>query len=669
MKKRILPALLALCMVMSLLPVTVFAEEGDSSGTPTATKCDCTDTGCTNQNHSNAAQGTQCSQDVAEGKSKCEGCQSYADSKDDNKDDEGEDTPTPAAKCATCQCDLSVCTECKAATEDPKADAVCGCAADPCGAPGCNKTKCTNKACDNFDKVVDVPHTCMITKDCAAGRNNNGTKTECTKATHETDCGNVCGVLGCTKTKGHVENGEDDTAKKHSVTDKCTHDKGCAVDANDPTKHQAGCPVIAKVEADETHRVATFEKTYDLYLACACTTHKADGDKEHGAGSSACPNDVASEKGPHFTYTVKFDFQYEIKMDSKDSTKVDEAATEAPTNKKPSEAQITAAKKAAEDVLKTKNEGALCPTCAKAVAGVQGKECTGAVRCPVPADGKHKDDCLSLCTHNDSCGNSVGVPEAHQIWYRVEKIVANDNNEVKGTYADRADAVALLNSLRAAAEEAESNDKYQLIAVHCPKAGVADSTVLGADDEVTTEPTDPEDKAPEKAEDFTDVAADAWYAEELTALMEKKVFVGNADKTFNPTGNVTGAELVVLLSRVAGEELVTTGAEWNKAATEWAAEAGYTEGLEVTTTEKLTRQDVILVLWRAAGKPESEQSLEDFADAEGLEGDYLSAMKWAVEKEIIKGDGDTGALKADANITRAEMVAVLTRYDKAVNAK
>ena len=48
-----------------------------------------------------------------------------------------------------------------------------------------------------------------------------------------------------------------------------------------------------------------------------------------------------------------------------------------------------------------------------------------------------------------------------------------------------------------------------------------------------------------------------------------------------------------------------------------------------------------------------------------LEGDYLSAMKWAVEKGIIKGDGDTGALKADANITRAEMVSVLTRYSNA----
>lgn len=654
MKKRILPALLALCMVMSLLPATVFAEKGDSSDTPTATKCDCKDTGCTNQKHSNAAQGTQCSQDVAEGKSKCEGCQSYADSKDDNKDDEGEDTPTPAAKCATCGCEVTADSDCKISGKFEAKETVCAHDGEDETAgtrdAECKYAVCTNMDCTKYGKNVlkTHDHEDVSAGNCSDGGKFNSKKANCAGSTHYAGCPKKCEVEACNKIKDHED------SHGGSV---CTNDSRCPVGvdtAANVAAHKATCPVVANVEAGEGKEYYTYEKTYDVTdLTCACAT------EAHG-------HEAMCGKALEGTYSISVKVEIDEGL-ANDAAKKAAAETGAATN------GINTAKEKALAAWKaehTVDDKLLCADCVKAIANSENRACTGTVDCPIADDGAHKDDCLSLCTHNDSCGNSVGVPEAHQVWYRVEKVVAGGDNEVKGTYADRADAVALLNSLRAAAEEAESNDKYQLIAVHCPKAGVADSTVLGATDEgETTDPTDPEDKAPEKAEDFTDVAADAWYAEELTALMEKKVFVGNADKTFNPAGNVTGAELVVLLSRVAGEELVTTGAEWNKAATEWAAEAGYTEGLEVTTTGKLTRQDVILVLWRAAGKPESEQSLEDFADAEGLEGDYLSAMKWAVEKEIIKGDGDTGALKAETNITRAEMVAVLTRYDKAVNAK
>ena len=110
MKKRILPALLALCMVMSLLPMAVFASSEGGSGTTT------------------------------------EGGQTTgSEGKDETKTDE---TTTPAAKFCKCGCPIA---EEKKAEEDAAAvsEAVaagCGkCIENDCG---CEKAQLTDDACD-----------------------------------------------------------------------------------------------------------------------------------------------------------------------------------------------------------------------------------------------------------------------------------------------------------------------------------------------------------------------------------------------------------------------------------------------------------------------------------------------------------------------------------------
>ena len=538
MKKRILPALLALCMVMALLPATVFAYE-------TTDTCVCNSTDHSGTNNA-------CSNTI------------------------GNDGDTTKGLCASC-------------------------------AGHTQRTQCTDSDCQNLDKFHEGNHTynCTCADEASCAGDHSGHTATYTAAT-----------------------------KGAGLCDSCT----------------------AAAPTPEEPEQKTYTETVEaVELTCTCGLNHSEAgvhDRET-EGETACTNTK--------TQNVTVSFEYDVEL-ADSATEEEKTAWQEGYN---------SAKNSAVNAYKA---AWLCDACTKD----ETKACTGTVDCTSQA---HKDDCLSQCTMDGTCENTTGNPAAHKETYTATVTVVD--NGTAGAPADIAGGPfysyeSIRTAIDAKVDELQESEedghtyKYTTIVTvhHCLKAGVSDSVILGGDDETTdpTDPTDPEVKAPEKAEDFSDLKGDEWYAEELTALMEKGVFKGSLDDgkySFNATGNVTGAELVVLLSRVAGEDLVTTGTEWNKAATEWAAEAGYTEGVDITTTGKMTRQDVILVLWRAAGKPASEQSLEDFADAEGLEGDYLSAMKWAVEKGIIKGDGDTGALKADANITRAEMVSVLTRYSNA----
>lgn len=170
---------------------------------------------------------------------------------------------------------------------------------------------------------------------------------------------------------------------------------------------------------------------------------------------------------------------------------------------------------------------------------------------------------------------------------------------------------------------------------------------------------------PKKAEDFSDVPAGMWYNDDLTTMLEKGWFIGQTGGTFAPQSATTGAEVVVILSRVLGQDLVTTGSAWSAAATDWAAETGLTEGIAISTTGGLARQDLILMLWRAANKPESSYALS-FTDIGSVSGDALTALKWAVEKGIVKGNGD-GTVSPNGATKRCEMAALMVRYDAAVN--
>ena len=90
----------------------------------------------------------------------------------------------------------------------------------------------------------------------------------------------------------------------------------------------------------------------------------------------------------------------------------------------------------------------------------------------------------------------------------------------------------------------------------------------------------------------------------------------------------------------------------------WAIRAGVSDGSDPTGT--LSRQQLVMLLWRFAGEPTSVQDLSGFSDAAQVSSYAKKAMSWAVENQILTGSG--GCLLPHGTATRAQVAAILSRF-------
>ena len=94
----------------------------------------------------------------------------------------------------------------------------------------------------------------------------------------------------------------------------------------------------------------------------------------------------------------------------------------------------------------------------------------------------------------------------------------------------------------------------------------------------------------------------------------------------------------------------------------WAVRHGVTSGVTETTfapDAPCTRAQAITFLWRAAGSPEPQSSVNPFTDVKA-DAYYYNAVLWAIEQGITKGTSDT-TFSPDATCTRAQIVTFLWR--------
>jgi len=172
---------------------------------------------------------------------------------------------------------------------------------------------------------------------------------------------------------------------------------------------------------------------------------------------------------------------------------------------------------------------------------------------------------------------------------------------------------------------------------------------------------------------YTDVSADAWYAEAVNFVTEKGLMNG-ADGAFSPAGTLNRAMMVTVLYRMAGSPAVEETAAftdvdsgaWYSSAVAWAVEQGITNGATATTFNPngaITREQLATFLYRYAGTPAVETTLSGYKDVTEV-GDYaISAMAWANANGYVTGTAaDTLSPKNTAN--RATVATVLMRYLK-----
>ena len=144
---------------------------------------------------------------------------------------------------------------------------------------------------------------------------------------------------------------------------------------------------------------------------------------------------------------------------------------------------------------------------------------------------------------------------------------------------------------------------------------------------------------------------------------------GTAEQTFGPHETASRAMLATILYRLAG----SPPDHWGKRrvhrrprrpvvqrAARQELTNSYDGGL-FGPNDPVTREQLAAILYRYAGSPEAEGSLENFVDAELAAGWATDALRWAVAQGILLGNAD-GRLDPQGNAARAEVAAMMMRF-------
>ena len=179
---------------------------------------------------------------------------------------------------------------------------------------------------------------------------------------------------------------------------------------------------------------------------------------------------------------------------------------------------------------------------------------------------------------------------------------------------------------------------------------------------------------------FTDVSADAWYAQAVQYVYENGLMDGIENNQFAPEHTTTRAQLVTILYRLEGQPAVTgesgfTDVEadtWYTDAVVWAAANGIVNGVSDTRFapgEEITRQQMAAILYRYAEAKgydvTASADLSGHPDAETIQAYAQIPMAWACAQGLLQGFEDD-TLRPAGNATRAQIATILMRFCQTV---
>ena len=179
------------------------------------------------------------------------------------------------------------------------------------------------------------------------------------------------------------------------------------------------------------------------------------------------------------------------------------------------------------------------------------------------------------------------------------------------------------------------------------------------------------------SKDFQDLDCTRWYHEGVDFMVRNTYMNGVSETIFSVNGKVTRGQVVTILYRVAGmpsvEGLenpfqdVSAGKFYTNAVT-WA----FNEGIVMGTSEtifapdvSITREQIAAILYRYDGENTvKEDNLSDFSDGTNVSNFAKDAMNWAVTNGLINGigTGETATLSAKTTATRSQIAVILMRY-------
>ena len=238
-------------------------------------------------------------------------------------------------------------------------------------------------------------------------------------------------------------------------------------------------------------------------------------------------------------------------------------------------------------------------------------------------------------------------------------------------------------------------------------AAVDETTPAEGEETAPVEET-PAEETPVEA-GYTDVTEANWFYEAVTYVTENGLVDGETETTFAPSADMTRADMIVALYRMAGSPEVTGENPFTDVAADadyyaaviWGTSNGVINGTSETTfspDDSLQRQAFATMLYRyaelmaadettdetapAEGEtadetvpaeeltpaeevPAEETGAEDvlaqYADADSIQAYAREAMAWAVTAGLFQGDPDNN-LNPRVNATRAEVATLIMRF-------
>ena len=174
---------------------------------------------------------------------------------------------------------------------------------------------------------------------------------------------------------------------------------------------------------------------------------------------------------------------------------------------------------------------------------------------------------------------------------------------------------------------------------------------------------------------FNDVTASntgKWSADAIDFLARNSIVEGGSYGTFNPNGNMTRGDFVLMLYRMAGKPSVSgisnpftdvKSTDYYYNAILWAYRNDIVTGVDAKTfapKKNITREQIAATLYRMAGSPSTSGYLTGYYDYAKIHSYATNAMRWAISNGVITGSN--GYLTPTNNATRAQVAAMLHRY-------
>ena len=183
------------------------------------------------------------------------------------------------------------------------------------------------------------------------------------------------------------------------------------------------------------------------------------------------------------------------------------------------------------------------------------------------------------------------------------------------------------------------------------------------------------EEVPEQVGSFTDVDTADWFAEAVQYMLDNKMMNGITDTTFGPDNTTTRGMIVTILYRLEGEPDAAASNFTDVAANmyyadavAWAQANNIVNGITTTTfgpDNAITREQMAAILYRYAQfkgyDVTASNDLDSYTDASQISAYATAAMQWANAEGLITGSTST-TLNPQGNATRAEVATILMRF-------